>query len=543
MSQRTVLIIDDSPEDREVYRRYLLKDIEYDYTILEANLGRDGLVQWQQSQPDAVLLDYRLPDLDGLEVLAAWQGLTHQTFCPAIMITGQGDLEIAIQAIKAGAQDYLVKEQLSPEGLYLAINTAIEAVRLRTQLQQSLDRERQAREKLELRVQERTAELQQANLHLKQEIEERKHVEADLERLSTALSHAMEGISQLDLHGRYIQVNQAYAAMVGYTPEAMIGMDWQQTVHPDDLETLRLAYQHMLDHGKVEVDARGIRKDSSVFYKQLVMVTAYDSQLQMTGHYCFMKDISDRKQAEAELQAQTQELARSNAELQQFAYVASHDLQEPLRMITSYLELLERRYRGQLDPSADKFIAYAVDGAVRMQTLIQDLLSYSRVGTRGQRFTKLDCATIVNTAIKNLQVSIAQSNAVITQDKMPEVYGDSTQLVQLFQNLLSNAIKFRRDIPPHIQIRVEKTRDEWLFSVCDNGIGIESQYADRIFLIFQRLHSRTEYPGTGIGLAICKKIVERHGGNLWLESKVGQGSCFYFTLSTQDSRPLTHRES
>ncbi len=238
----------------------------------------------------------------------------------------------------------------------------------------------------------------------------------------------------------------------------------------------------------------------------------------------------ERQRAEAALQNQKQDLARSNAELQQFAYVASHDLQEPLRMITSYLELLERRYKGQLDAKADKFIAYAVDGATRMQALINDLLSYSRLGTQGKEFESVDCAKIIPSVLTNLQVAIAQSSAIITHDPLPQVDADRSQLTQLFQNLISNAIKFRRQDPPQIHIGVRYNDDKWLFSVQDNGIGIDTQYLERIFIIFQRLHSRTEYPGTGIGLAVCKKIIERHGGNLWVESELGRGSTFYFTL-------------
>ncbi len=238
----------------------------------------------------------------------------------------------------------------------------------------------------------------------------------------------------------------------------------------------------------------------------------------------------ERQRAEVALQIQKQDLGRSNAELQQFAYVASHDLQEPLRMITSYLDLLERRYKGQLDAKADRFIAFAVDGATRMQTLIDALLSYSRVGTQGEDFKLTDCTKIVQSVLTNLQVAIAQSHAVITHDPLPFVQADAAQLIQLFQNLLGNAIKFRRAEPPQIHIGVECPAGQWLFSVQDNGIGMESQYLDQVFVIFQRLHSRTEYPGTGIGLAVCKKIVERHGGTLWVESQPGQGSTFYFTL-------------
>lgn len=227
---------------------------------------------------------------------------------------------------------------------------------------------------------------------------------------------------------------------------------------------------------------------------------------------------------------QREELARSNAELQQFAYIASHDLQEPLRMVTSYLQLFARRYQNQLDSNADEFIAYAVDGATRMQSLINDLLAYSRVGTRIAPFEAVDCNLVVQQVIRNLEVAIAESQATITCDPLPVVIGDKTQLTQVFQNLISNAIKFRGAELPQVYIAADRQNREWCFSVRDNGIGIEPEYADRIFVIFQRLHNRTEYPGTGIGLAICKKIVERHGGQIWIQSELGQGATFYFTI-------------
>lgn len=238
----------------------------------------------------------------------------------------------------------------------------------------------------------------------------------------------------------------------------------------------------------------------------------------------------DRRRFEAALQQHAAELARSNAELEQFAYIASHDLQEPLRAVISFNQLLARRYHDQLDEKAHEFIYFAVDGATRMQVLIQDLLAYSRVGTKGKALVPVNCNEVIHTALANLTMAISESNARIILSELPIVLGDSTQLVQLFQNLIGNSIKYRSSEPPLIKIEVQLQEREWLFLVQDNGIGFDPKHRERVFLIFQRLHTREEYPGTGIGLAVCKKIVERHGGRIWVESSVGMGSTFYFTI-------------
>jgi PAS domain S-box-containing protein len=243
------------------------------------------------------------------------------------------------------------------------------------------------------------------------------------------------------------------------------------------------------------------------------------------------QELAERQRAEKRLEHYAAELERSNRELEQFAYITSHDLQEPLRMVTSYLQLLERRYKGTLDEDADDFIAYAVDGATRMQMLIRDLLTYSRVSTHAKPFELTNCNDTLNHTRANLEIAIQESAATITSDNLPTIAADATQLTQVFQNLISNAIKFRRqEEPPRVHVTAKRTGDEWLFSVHDNGIGIAPEHTERIFLIFQRLHTRDEYPGTGIGLAVCKKIVERHGGRLWVESEPGKGSTFYFTI-------------
>jgi signal transduction histidine kinase len=237
------------------------------------------------------------------------------------------------------------------------------------------------------------------------------------------------------------------------------------------------------------------------------------------------------KHREEELSQANVELKRSNADLQQFAYAASHDLKEPLLAITISLKLLKKRYEGKLDQEAEKFISETVDEATRMQTLINDILSYSRVGTSGRSFVLTDFTAILNRSLSNLKIPLEQSSAVVTHDPLPKVMADPIQLVQLLQNLVSNAIKFCGDRKPLIHISAERKGKEWVFSVSDNGIGIPTGHRERIFEIFQRLHTRKEYPGTGIGLAMCKKIVERHGGHIWVKSETGKGSTFYFTIS------------
>lgn len=249
----------------------------------------------------------------------------------------------------------------------------------------------------------------------------------------------------------------------------------------------------------------------------------------------FQQEISIRQQAEQALQKANQELAQSNAELEQFAYVTSHDLQAPLATITTYAQLLEQLYENQPDPQANQYIQYIVNSCLRMQSLIEDLLEYSRFKQHQKRFSAIDCNNILATVYSNLESTISKNQATIVYHNLPTVIGDGSQLMQLFQNLIDNAIKYRREEPPIIEISVESKENEYLFAVQDNGMGISSKYFERIFQIFQRLHTPEEYAGTGIGLAICQKIVELHGGRIWVESQLGEGTTFYFTINSQSS--------
>jgi light-regulated signal transduction histidine kinase (bacteriophytochrome) len=246
------------------------------------------------------------------------------------------------------------------------------------------------------------------------------------------------------------------------------------------------------------------------------------------------RDISERKKAEEQRRLLAERLENSNQELQQFAYVVSHDLQEPLRMVSSYLQLIERRYQDRLDQDGTEFIEFAVDGATRMSAMIEGLLQYSRVETQGSTFSEADLEVLLGATLENLQLAIDENEAEVEHGPLPRLSVDASQIMRLLQNLIGNALKFRSERPPRVRVEAEQKDGEWIFSVADNGIGIPADQGGRIFGMFQRLHTRDVYPGMGVGLAVCKRIVERHGGRIWVESEEGAGSTFYFTLPQRD---------
>lgn len=339
---------------------------------------------------------------------------------------------------------------------------------------------------------------------------------------------AQEAIILMDSDtGRCVDMNAAALHMYGYPREEFLSLAFA-TISTEPCGTETTMQELAQDHAVHVPLCYHRKKDGTVF-----PVEISNGVLQLgerRGVFVVVRDISERKRADLKLQETVAELQRSNDELQQFAYVASHDLQEPLRMIVGYLQLLQRRYQGQLDSNADEFIAYAVNGAQRLQTLISNLLEYSRVGTHGKSFKPTDMQAVLQHALTSLCLAIQESGTVVTCDPLPTLSVDEGQCAQLFQNLLSNAIKFHGAEPPRVHVAAMRREDDWLFSVRDNGIGLDMQYAERIFGIFQRLHGRDEYPGTGIGLALCRKIVERHGGRIWVESQPEQGATFYFTF-------------
>jgi len=351
------------------------------------------------------------------------------------------------------------------------------------------------------------------------------------ERFRQTFQLAASGICEV-VDGRFVRVNRSLCEILGYTEDQLLGRTVKEVSHPQDRDVTD-AERTRIHAGEVDsarFEKRYIRADGTVVWCEIAiaLVRAPDGKPQY--EIAVFDDVTERKQAEAALRTAHEELKRSNAELEQFAYVASHDLQEPLRMVSSYTQLLMRRYGDRLDGDAMEFTAYIVDGATRMKQLIEDLLAYSRVGTKGKEFRPVPVESTLRRAIVNLRAAIEESGAAVTYDALPVVKGDDVQLTQLFQNLIGNALKFRSASVPRIHVASIDRQGECEVVVSDNGIGIEPQYFERIFMVFQRLHNKGEYPGTGIGLAICKKVVERHGGRIWVESKPDEGSAFHFTL-------------
>jgi len=361
------------------------------------------------------------------------------------------------------------------------------------------------------------------------------------------LEAAPDAMVVVNVGGAIVLLNVQAEKQFGYSRDDLVGEPVKNIIPEGFAERIiadgaRSAAEALEQQMGTGVELLGRRKDGSQFPIEIMLSPLESPQgILVTAA---IRDISARKKAEANLLRKMEELNRSNVELGQFAYIASHDLQEPLRMVASYTQLLSRRYKGKLDAEADEFITFAVDGANRMQRLIQDLLAFSRVGSRGKDMRDTSSEVALRQALRNLRTAIQESGAVVTNDPMPAVLADETQLIQLFQNLVGNAIKYQNPGVPRIHISAARNGEgQWVLSVKDNGLGIDPQYFEKIFGMFQRLHKREEFAGTGIGLAICKKIADRHGSIITVESQLGQGSTFRFALEGSDNKSCTSKNT
>lgn len=469
-----VLVVDDSTFYAQVVADTLAG--EYDMETLSANDAQEGLDQLETAEVDCVVTDYRMPGLNGIEFLEAARDRGFEQ--PFILLTGTGSESVASEAVSAGITHYFQKqdEKQQFEKLANQIDNAVE--------------QRRTERKYELLV-----------------------------------DNSPDQIAQINADGEFVMTNQSMADSFDSTPAELAGQSLSDLV-PDDIAERRL------ELGREVIETGETRRFEDTYggeYFHNIYVPV-DLPGERETFQVIARDITDRKKTEIELKETVEKLEESNAQLEQFAYVTSHDLQEPLRMVSSYMQLLERQYRDDLDDDAQEFIDYAVDGANRMKEMINDLLEYSRVDSRGGEFEPNDAERILEQAEENLQVTVQETDAEITHDSLPTVTCDENQIVLLFQNLVNNAIKYCDDGPPRIHVSAEREADEVTFSVTDNGIGIPEDEQDEVFRIFTRLHGRDDYSGTGIGLAMCQKILDRHEGDIHIDSEVGEGSTFYFTL-------------
>ena len=471
-------------------------------------------------------------------------------------------LEGGIKLLTAGASivTAIILVPLIPKALALPSPSQLAAAN-QTLLQQIREREHveallhQWNAELEQRVQERTIDLANAITTLQEEIAERLRAEDEVHQLNAELEQRIiertaqfqrsetlfRGLLESAPDAMVITRSNGCIVLVNRQVEEMFGYQRHELLdHPVEmLMPVRFRDAHLQHRGHYAHDPQtrsmggslelyGLHKNGREFSVEISLSPLVSDEGMLVSSA--IRDVTKRKQTEDALKRLAADLARSNTDLEQFAYVASHDLQEPLRAVSGCVQLLQQRYHGQLDARADELIAHAVDGASRMQTLIRDLLAYARVSTRGRDLEPIDSETVLKEALSNLATVIQESGGVVTHGALPTVAADPTQLLQVFQNLIGNAIKYRGERPPEVHINVEHCTGEWQFTMRDNGIGIDPQYFERIFGIFQRLHTRREYPGTGIGLALCKKIIERHGGRIWVASQPEAGSTFCFTI-------------
>lgn len=484
----------------------VVEDRQEDFDLIAMELRRSGFISrclrveteaeyvaQLQANPDIILADYSLPGFDALWALKLMQdtGLD----IPFIVLTGVVSEETVVECMKRGAADYLLKDRL---------------VRLRPAVGRAL-------QERELRQQKRLTEsaFMECSNRFQSLAETTKVIpwEFDLETW------------------RFTYVGPQAMNLTGYPVEEWYREGfWEEHVHPEDKDAL-LRLRGSLDASPRDYDFECRLRSASgpTIFLQCVVKTLTNGNRTRVSRG-LMVDITELKRVQRSLARHAEALSASNAELQQFAYAASHDLQEPLRMVSFYTQLLAKRYKGKLDADADEFIGYALEGSTRMSELIKHLLEYSRVGARKAEFAPTDCEAIFRESLENLQVAVGESGAIVTHDPLPVINCDPLQLGQVLQNLLGNALKFRNGKAPQIHVSAEEKQADWLFSVKDNGIGIEAQYFDTIFLIFQQLHARDRYEGSGVGLAMCKKIVERHRGRIWVESEPGEGATFYFTI-------------
>jgi PAS domain S-box-containing protein len=507
-----ILLVDDTPENL-VSLEAALAGLQEELVL--ARSGKEALRHLLNDEFAAILLDVRMPEMDGFETAELIRSRPRSRQIPILFLTGYRNEEHLFRGYDLGAVDFLFKP-IVPEVLRSKVSVFVELSRSNARLKEQAD-------------------------ELQKQAEVLKKAE---QKFRSLLEAAPDAMVMCRPDGEIVLVNSQTEVLFGRDRGELIGNSirtlvpgWTFQFRPGWDEYISPALVRPIERG---IELQALRRDGASFPVEISF-----SPLQTEEGVVItsaIRDIGERKKAEEQIRQlnanleervleRTEELMRSNEELQQFAYVASHDLQEPLRTVSIYAQLLAKRFHGQLAGDGDQFISFIVENAERMEKLIHDLLDFSRVDARGTDFvTRMSCDAALDDAICNLRSLIEESGAIIAREPLPWVMGDPVQLTRLFQNLLVNSVKYRSQEVPRIRIGVDSRGSEFVFSVQDNGIGIEPQYTEKIFGIFRRLQARDRNSGSGMGLAICRKIVSRHEGRIWVESDLGKGATFYFTL-------------
>jgi PAS domain S-box-containing protein len=494
-----VLLVDDRPDGLLALEAVLGRSR---YRLFTASSGREALSQVFDREFAVIILDVQMPGMDGFDTAKVIRQREISRSTPILFVTAiNKDLDHVRKGYGLGAVDYLFKPF---DPLVLQSKVAV------------------------------FADLYEKNLELMRQTE---RVQQSEERKRLILETANDIIATCDVNRVITSLNPAFEQVLGLPTRAWIGQPIENLVPVDDRDLFARDFL-----GADPTQDAGLQERSFVCADGNHVVLEYSvrpivENTVPTGSLIVARDISERKRAEKE-RRKRYELERSNQELEQFAYVCSHDLQEPLRMIGSFTQLLERKLNGKLDPQAGEYLKYIVEGSKRMSELIRDILEFAQFGTE-HSLEEISLSDSVEQAKTMLRETLHDTRAEILASPLPRVMGVSSELTRLFQNLIGNAVKFRGDRTPKIDIRASNDGTSWFFQVKDNGIGFDQQFAEQIFQIFKRLHGKEEYSGTGMGLAICKKIVERHGGKIWAESKLGEGTSFYFTLPMLDGDTVT----
>ena len=527
---------------KELLRTQTLFDTSFDGIVI---MDKEGNVL-DANPRFAEMLGYTPEEILRLTV-ADWEAQLIseelQQLMKEAMINNQGILETQHQRKDGSIYDVEISYNVVEwEGEILRFCVCRD-ISLRKQAEEALKR---SRDELEEQVQERTQELLEINNRLQQRERE----------FRTLVENTPDIITRHDRQYRYLYINPASIQQSGIPTVQYLGKKPSELSYPKEITDFwEACLENVFTTGRIRIDEFQIVNLNEAKTYQTYIVPEFGDGESVESVITIARDITKLRKAEESARQLAEDLKRSNEELEQFAYIASHDLQEPLRAVASFTQMLAKRYRGQLDSKADTYIEFIIDGATRMQQMIQDLLSYSRVGRTELKLQSVDCNLLLERVKKDLQISIRETQAVITADSLPTITADANQLGNLLQNLINNSLKYRSETFPKIHISAKKNKlevqlenltqpsipgqtkiqEEWLFSIQDNGIGIKPQYAERIFGIFQRLHTSDEYPGTGLGLAICRKILERHEGRIWVESNPNQGSTFFFTIPVINS--------